>query len=379
MKADQFIQQPKNPLAELTYVVLTYHRQSYALRFMNYWNERGPRVVVIDGTDSPIPKGDLVPLGAAITYIHNPAGIYARLREALDHIKTRYVALAGDDEFYIPSAVTTCLRELDRDPSLVACCGRALGFSPDRNYAVSGFQQYPGLRNYSLDDNHPKARLLKHLCAYVPSLIYSISRTDEWKTAWKHILIEEFPAHSITELQFEICMSVAGKSRVLSELMWLRSHDETVPVRGTDASNDPEKSFRTWWISPTTAGDRGRFVNLMSGAFADLLGRKGDRREWVVRAIEMYLYQSPMRRVKNLVKKLLPYSFQEKVRKFSISLCSGFNRRGSQLDSSLISAAGSLVNEGVIVDFEELHNIEKIITSFHRERHIIAGSRLNER
>ena len=367
----QLTQQRKDPLEDLTYVVLTYRRQSYALRFMNYWDGRGPRVIIIDGSGSSIPKEYLESLGASVTYIHNPVGIYARLQEALGHITTRYVALAGDDEFYIPSAVTSCLRELERDCSLVACCGRALGFSPSQNHTVSGFPQYPLLRNYSLCDEDPKVRLVKHLGEYVPGLIYAISRTDAWKTAWNHTLTEEFPAYSITELQFEMCMSVAGKSKVLPELMWLRSRGETEPTRGTDASNDPNKSFAGWWRNPANAGDKDRFLSLMSDAFADLLGQSGDRREWVVRAFETYLSCYPEQQrtlslkqnAKNLVKRVLPSSYQKKIRGILKSLRSS----RSQPAVSLVTAAEALQAEGVSVDFAELRNIEDTVVSFHRK------------
>ena len=362
----------KNKLEDLTLVVPTYFRQPYALRLMRYWNGKGPKVIVVDGTDKPIPKCDLDALGTSILYVHNPVGLFERLRGVLDLITTKYVALAGDDEFYIPSAVAHCINELERDSEMVACCGRALGFSPAKKYAVNGWPSYPLLKDYVLEADDPEQRLTRHLGNYVPSLVYAISRTDEWKKTWKYTLTVEFPAFAIGELQVEMCMSVAGKSKVLPDLMWLRSNGEAEPVRGTDLSLDPEKSFPGWWCNSATAGDRDRILSLMSDAFAYLLGQSGDRRDWVVRAFEDYLSccypelqrnPSPKQYAKNVVKRVLPSSYHKKIRKILTLLRSA----RSQPVVSLITAAESLQAEGVSIDFAELRNIEDTIVSFHRK------------
>jgi glycosyltransferase domain-containing protein len=337
---------------------------------MRYWNGKGPKVIVVDGTDESIPKCDLDALGPSILYVHNPVGFYERLRGVLDLITTKYVALAGDDEFYIPSAVARCINELEHDPEMVACCGRALGFSPGQKYAVNGWPCYPLLKGYVLEADDPEQRLTEHLVNYVPSLIYAVSKTDDWKKSWRHTLLAEFPAFATFELQVEMCMSIAGKSKVLPELMWLRSCFETEPVRNTDESLDPEKSFRGWWLNPANAGDKDRFLSLMSDAFADILGQSGDRRDWVVRAIEAYQSSYPEQQrnlslkqyAKDVIKGILPKPYREKIRGVLKSLRSA----RSQPAVSLATAAESLQAEGVNVDFAALRNIEETIVSFHR-------------
>ena len=77
-------------------------------------------------------------------------GLCQRLSESLDLIKTEYVALAGDDEFYIPSAVNACIKELDNDNKLVACCGLALGYGIN-NGSVYGKEKYGRLNGYSIE------------------------------------------------------------------------------------------------------------------------------------------------------------------------------------------------------------------------------------
>jgi len=366
----------KNTLNNLTLIVPTYFRQSYALRLMRYWNDKGPKVIVLDGTDCPIPQKDLVGLGSSVVYMHNPVSMHERIRSSLNLIETDYVALNGDDEFYIPSAVIKCIQELQRNQELVACCGRALAFYPRLGSIYSNLQ-YPMLKNYSLDSGVPENRLTYHMTKYVPSLIYAISKKDPWKKAWIYTSHEEFPAYAIGELQFEMCMSVAGKSRVLSELMWLRSRGEVGPLPCADASLEPKNSFPEWWRNPSTKKDRDRFLYLMSDAFADLLGKSGDRRDWVVRAFDAYLLRyleveqrgnvSFRKHVKNIIKKILPPPYMEAISRVRRSLRSGFRSERAQPTLSLLAAAESLHGDGVSVDFVELRNIEETIISFHRD------------
>ena len=225
----------KNKLEDLTLVVPTYFRQPYALRLMRYWNSKGPKVIVVDGTDKPIPKCELDGLGNSILYVHNPVGIYERLRGVLDLITTKYVALAGDDEFYIPSALASCIGELNDDSELVACSGIAIGFCPEQSF-VAGKVYSPGLVGYAVLGATARDRVLFHMSNYEVNQIYGVCRSPEWKTIWYGITEREFPVFAIGEYQFELYMSFAGKSKVVRELMWLRNLGETKPIRGTDPS-----------------------------------------------------------------------------------------------------------------------------------------------
>lgn len=353
-------------LQDLTLVIPTYFRQDYALRLMTYWSGKGPRLVVIDGTDKPIPEKEIEWLGNSIQYVHNPVGFYQRLRVALDLVTTKYVALAGDDEFYIPTAVMSCIVELERDPALVACCGRSLGFRVVGE-DIFGSPQYPALKDYVLLDEDPRQRLSFHMENYVPSLIYAICTTEAWKAAFLVKTKTEFPVFAIGELQVEMILSFAGKSKVIPELMWMRSHGETEPTRGRDPSLDPNKRFEVWWTSTSKAEERELFLRMMGDAYRQLHADKyADYRAVAVSGCEAYMRFLHSRKsfaVRRIAAEILPKSIKE----YLLDILSNHKNKHSNF-LTLSQAAKDLQTEGVAIDFSALAEIELTIKEFHRSR-----------
>lgn len=369
----------KNNLSRLTLVVPTYKRHEFATRLISYWADKGPAVIVLDGSPEPIAQDLLPSCSPNIRYIHKPVGLYERLLVSLDLITTDFVALACDDEFYIPSAAANCIKQLDQEPDLVGCCGRAIKFSYT-NRLVVGKPQYPALANYEIDAASGEERLVQHMREYVPSLIYAICRRDFWKNSFQFMREYEFPFFAAGELQFEMLMSYAGKSKVIPELMWLRSHGETEPTRGTDPSLDPAKRMPDWWVNSENHIEHDKFLSIMSDGFSKLSdGEKGpcEYRSSVAKGVEAYLdfyrkrtnrkkrvYQRPARLARGLSQRLMPERYKTLVK----SLLQRFRPKRDLSFTSLITAAESLEASGVHVDFDALKNIESVVREFHNSR-----------
>ena len=362
----------KHNLSRLTLVVPTYERQDFALRLMNYWADKGPHLIVLDGSAKPIEPAKLDIFGSHIQYLHRPVGMYQRLSEALESVKTEFAALAGDDEFYVPSAVEACIKELDKDDGLVACCGRALGFWP-KNQRVFGSPQYPRLGGYAVDAESAKERLVQHMSDYVPSLFYAICRAQLWKTAWEYTLRREFPFFAAGELQFEMCMAYAGRSKVVPELMWLRSHGEAEPVRDTDPSLDDKKKFPAWWVDASKVMEHEEFVSIMSRGFSELLpGADGDLQRAAVAGVQAYLEfyrnntnsRGGLTTLRQLALKIIP-TFAKPFLKLMVR---GLRRCKSDKRPELLQAARVLEKSRVRVDFPSLEGIQEIIIQFHKNR-----------
>ena len=358
-------------LSHLTLVVPTYKRQKFALRLMDYWADKGPDVILLDGSPEPIALDLLAKYPPSIRYFHKPVGLYERLLASLDLITTDFVALAGDDEFYIPSAILSCINEMERHPDLVACCGRALGFSY-RSDSVLGMPQYPDLENYTLDANSAEERLVKHMHEYVPSLIYAVCKTNAWKSSFKHILQREFPFYAAVELQFEMFMGYAGKSKVIPELMWLRSHGETEPVRGTDISLDPSKRIFDWWLDANNSYEQEEFLSIMSEGFlelSDVTKESNGCRASVVKGVEAYFEFRENLREQNPIRLLVIRVIPEVCKQPLKNILRKFRLNQTDVGGELMVAAKSLEAMGTVyVDFDELSKIESVIKEFHEKR-----------
>ena len=330
-------------LSRLTLVIPTYNRQEFALRNMRYWSDRGPIVRVLDGSAEPISPQLLAELGDNIIYKHDSSSYYQRLLGVLPDIDTEYVALMGDDEFYIPSAVSACIDELDQNEQLVACCGRCLAFNALGGQVI-GMEEYPKLAGYALLQADPVERVCVHMNDYVPSLIYAIARTSAWLIAFKGILHKEFGFFASGELQFEIALSFAGHSMVLPQLMWLRSRGETSPIRGTDPSLDESRQFSSFWHDPKTTEEREDFLQIMTTTLETLNPTPGcDYRQAVIEACENY----------NAFLRYSPRGYPQPL----LDLPKG---------TPLLDAAAVLAQTGVTVDRVALNEIENIVADFSK-------------
>jgi glycosyltransferase domain-containing protein len=354
-------------LDRLTLIVLTYERQDFALRLMRYWSGRKVAVIVLDGSRLPIERSNMTELDSNIQYKHRPVGIYQRLKESLDLIQTEYVLLAGDDEFYIPSTVEICIDHLDRDSELIACCGTAIGFEV-YGQNIYGLCQYPELIDSSLIQSVSRVRVEFHMKNYVPSLTYGICRVAPWRVSWENILRVEFPVFAIGELQFEICMSYAGKSKVIPHLMWLRSHGETESIRGTDLCLKNENSIFSFWGSGTENKLKKEFIELLGLTLGKLNSCHAEAcKEVVVSAINTYCQSHSKNQMDAMQRKslkkyltgLLPISFKLLIHKYI------FSRFNLMSRESLFAKANKLTENGIRVDLKEVRNIELIIKNFN--------------
>lgn len=357
----------KNNLNQLTLIMPTFQRQEYALRNMHYWSNSGVILRVLDGSSTPIENTLLNSFGENIIYKHDPRSLYERIGGALSVIDTKYIALIGDDEFYIISAVESCISELEKNDSIIACSGCCIGFDVDKNAGkVYGWLPY-GYKNIGYNEtmyDNSEERLGRHMQNYIPTLIYGITRSYQWKTAFKTVIERKFNFFAAWELQFEMYISFSGKAKVLKELMWLRSNGEVEPVRFLHKGIEPEISFKEWWVS--SSKNRKEFVKVMSRAY------KGEQNEGTINYDNATIHgcnayikgldssHSRLRKAKllffNFIKHFAPSTFKGFVKNLLIR-----NR------PTFLEIAGSLRGEGVKVDHGNLIEIKEIIYNFHRK------------
>jgi len=173
--------------------------------------------------------------------------------------------MMGDDEFFLPSALQLCLAFLESHSDYVACMGRAIGFSRLHDKIVL-LPQYPRLGDRDLSDSSAFNRLESHFSSYVPAHCYAVMRTDVFRSAMQAALSIELDIFAVFELVEEFLVVAAGKSIVLPELYWLRSH-EAPPLRNTgDLSLNPSKRFDHWWHSKEAEREKERFCKYLSTA-----------------------------------------------------------------------------------------------------------------
>jgi len=232
------------------------------LRSIEYWADSGVEVHFLDGSTEPLVESSQASLAVNIHYHYSPVSLYERFRQAIDMINTKYVALLSDDEFFLKSGLKRCIMTMEQEPDLVSCNGRALGFSKEKGRAT-GSQAYPGLAGYAVLQNDPFERMNYHMANYIPSTIYSVVRADAWKRAMKLVVSREYNAYALMELQFALVLHYFGKSKVIPELVWMRSR-EVRPIRGTSPSLNEKNLLTHWWSNQVFQKERELFLSDMA-------------------------------------------------------------------------------------------------------------------
>jgi len=205
---------------------------------------------------------------------------------------------------------------------------------------------------------------------YVPSLIYAVCRAPQWKCVWKHTLHKEFNFFAAGELQFEMGMAFAGRSKVISSLMWLRSK-ENQPIRDTDPSYDDSKTFLSWWSEIGNKDDHEEFISVMSRCFHELLPDEGPiPRVFVLAGLQAYLdfYLEFRRLRKNKLRKWIVNALPEFSKPIFKRLVNHFLPGKLSYHTELLHSAKCLEGLGVSVDFLALEEIQKTIIQFHENR-----------
>jgi glycosyltransferase domain-containing protein len=352
-------------LKNLTIVIPTYKRQKFILRTLQYWSGKDVTIIVIDGSEKSLDINILNQLKTNIKYIHSPKSYYERLLSVINLINSQYVMMGCDDEFYIPTALNSCLVRLSLDNQLITCTGRAIKFNW-QNDLVIGSKVYEGLKDLNLDNHNPNDRIIKHFSNYTPAHIYGVCRTSVWKIAAQTTFSKEFPFFASMELQLEFILLFAGKTLVIPELLWLRSN-EAEPLRGTTSSMVPTNKIFQWWYKKKNKEEKKDFLIRMEKACLEI--NKLTNQNYIPKiqaTYELYIkHNNSEHQNFSIFFKIfrnLPITIQNIIRKIF-----KFFRFKTDKKILLIDAVQSLESSGVKVDFTEIVKIEKIINFFHKK------------
>ncbi len=362
----------KELLKKLSIVIPTYERHSFAIRAMTFWDGKEPTIYVLDGSKTPIPSDKLKKYSSNIKYFHRPVGLSERFEFICDVLisssvdaDNEYAILQGDDEFYVSRGLEECLRQLESDKGLVTCCGSIVGFRPNTAVGLEGVICYEKLLGYERSELDNKSRSSLHMSNYIQSHIYSVMRKSSWIKCVKSFRPIEFPVYAIYEIQFEMCASFAGRSKVIPHLTWLRSYDENIQISNTetDISFDPKgQRFDSWWRSKDHHYERALFISQMSKAFKSLAPISEAEAEIAVRNIsESYVkhLEEKEETVRAFARRLAPSFFKELIRKVRNILS------GSKRKMDILEMDDFFSNYNITVDISELTEIRKIILDFH--------------
>ena len=212
----------------LTLVILSNNRPKFLRRSVLFWNKFNFKVIIIDGSNFSQEKWIKDNSNNNIFYINKQLPFTQRLKLATELIKTKYTIFVPDDEYYLPNMLEHCVEFLEKNEEYVAVNGLAIGFDYEDN-KVLGYYQYPEWKGRERTEEEPEKRIVSHMSSYANSLTTSVTRTNLWKRCAELYAKYDFPIYALWEIEMNLLLSFAGKSKTFNQLMKINSAEKASP------------------------------------------------------------------------------------------------------------------------------------------------------
>jgi len=227
-----------NSLSDLTLVVPAYNRPAYLERQIDYWAGTGVQLCILDGSKEKASDELIARMGNGVHYEYMPIGFNDRLLHASQIVKTKYVALLGDDELYSKQGLQDCIETLEIDSRLIGCVGRSLFFY-HRDDEIYGYQVYEKSQDIADMYGGNLKRLRRSFPEGDPSrapyLLYGVFRREQWVTMFNASYSRHFSSGYVYELALMMIGVCLGPTKMVESLVWLRSGEN--PAMSSTAVN----------------------------------------------------------------------------------------------------------------------------------------------
>lgn len=340
-------------LIKITIVIPSYNRHKFLYRQIDYWKDYNATVIILDGSKSPLHLGQKERIPSNIQYHHLPISIEERLKFSSSLINTSFAVLLSDDEFFIPSALKNCIKEMEKDNSISVCKGLSVGFDHRFN-KLKGYQVYEKLKSYKIDHKNPATRVNDHLGNYTMAVLWGLTRTEVFKKMLAAIGKGPFSTAAAVEMQCSIIGAWEGKIEIVNELMWLRSFE-----------NDNiwwsfgNLQFESWLKSEKHTSEVNSFISSIVNEINHFNVTEEDVKHSIRKALNSFAEISKVRSSLSMMINSLDKKVRFQLKKIIFFL---FKKEFGLPFEIVID---KLENEGFLVDRKEVKKIIKIIQEFH--------------
>jgi glycosyltransferase domain-containing protein len=218
------------PEPRVTILVPSHARPALLARALSFYAGFGLPLVVADSSSEPL-SPQAIP--ARTAYLHAPATGYARkVRQALAHVRTPYLAFAADDMLLSRSGLLACAAFLDAHPDHATAHGRqfqALRRGDELLLDASYERDFTA----RIQAEDPARRLLELFTAYSPTY-YSLQRTETWLPVFDPAL-DSLAFYACRELLSAMVSAIGGKHAVLPVTYVLREDVPSLQKRSRDS------------------------------------------------------------------------------------------------------------------------------------------------
>ena len=359
-------------LSDLTLVIPAYNRPAYLARQIDYWTGSGVQLCILDGSKNSADPELIVRMGTDVHYEYMPIGFNERLVHASNIVKTKYVALLGDDELYVKQGLRDSMDLLDANERLIGCVGRSLFFF-HREGEIYGHQVYeksqdvPGM--YGDDLQRLRASFPLGDPSRAPYLLYGVFRKEHWCTMFGNAYARHYSSGYAYELALIIIGACLGPTKMVDSLVWLRSGEN--PAMSSTAVNR-KLSTGEWGTSPKYVTEYEDFVKRITEVLVRLGIATGSAAEQAVREVAEQFFAYSLHKPHRPIAywhRVLSFAARNTPRWVKTLLKRNMTKTlGTMLDYKGVAfdeALHQLRQAGVAFSQEEMYGMRNFLVAFH--------------
>ena len=232
---------------DLTIVILTLNRHRFLERTLSYYLNYYYNILIVDGTKKKF-SSKLIK-NNKVTYIHSVSHYYERYIIASKNIKSKYIIVCNDDEFFLESGLNLCLNFLENNKDYATACGYVTSFFIKYNkiYGLQGFTFWP---KRQVTSNNILERIKNFMIKESTQPYNSVMRTKTFKKVANFLKIykDKKNIYFIEHLINLIIIST-GKTKLFKHLMFFRSL-ENEPISTKDWNRKASvHNFYYWYFT----------------------------------------------------------------------------------------------------------------------------------
>lgn len=151
---------------------------------------------------------------------------YKKMADALGRVKTKYVSLSDNDDFYVTEGIIRSIAFLEKNPDYSSCRGdvSTIAVFDEENqclYGKAGGIRYKCYHGISIENGKSSERIMKHMTKYDPTF-YDVHRTEHLKACFEKL--SSIASENLYLAEYlTSCMTVAsGKIKRLPYAYYIR-------------------------------------------------------------------------------------------------------------------------------------------------------------
>jgi glycosyltransferase domain-containing protein len=355
-------------LGRLTVIIPTISRPMFVMRQISYWSELEAQVRIIDGALSPIDLSRVEPLPENIKYLHQPSRFNDRLAAASSLIETEFACLLPDDEFFLPTGLTACIRHLDLHPQQIGAVGKVLQFFVDQG-VFKAFQDYDYWKNFDPELSGTSEGRLRQVLPpnKTHKIQFAVLRREVWAEIFQTSYRDFYSTGYLYERMLNLYAAVIGESVVLNTLLWMRSM-ENPPISSDAVPRDDRGGMVGWADDPNMKSEVEHYFEKVRHIISQGDGVSVERadeyaRQFVFGGIEVHRQkiQRTKRKVwRRIALKIVAVAPKElkrwAKRNVSVQILKGFDWKGYPLEQ----VTNQLEERGIEFSISELKKVEEL-------------------